>query len=147
MAQSDILPLTYGRPFIYPQQNYNLLCMLQNINQNLPISQSGIWMTKPPEIIQKAHSIETIQPLQRNCEILPIKAFSVDGDPDSGSNIIKRVKFLPPTLKASITQEEHPHYHNEFCDYCTIRHDGHIDYIYDAELHCVDAIGSNFIII
>ena len=57
------------------------------------------------------------------------------------NELLNRARLLPTVLTTSIPQGEHHHIHCEFCGHCTIRHDGHIDYVHDAELHHVDAIG------
>lgn len=53
-----------------------------------------------------------------------------------------KIKELPTDLTLYFPHENHHHIHCEYCGHCTIVHNGHIDYVHDAELHYLDGSGT-----
>ena len=138
--QPEIIPLAYRPPFICPQQNYDLFYMLQAVNQTAAINRPNIWMSKVTDQIKQTQGIDPMLPPQLNYPPAAVKP-SIGANTNPGNEVISRAGTLTTVLTTSIPQSEHRHIHCEFCGHCTIRHNGHIDYIHDAELHHVDAIG------
>lgn len=151
-VQSEMFPMPYGSPFIYSQPNYEFLCMLQAqaAKQNATMRPNNFWMPNIPESIQKtAPSFDPMIPRQMNYPSQPNKILPVEPTPSQMSTnpisgLLARASVLPTILTTPIPQSEHRHIHCEFCGHCTIRHNGHIDYVHDAELHHVDALGFCF---
>ena len=46
-----------------------------------------------------------------------------------------RIETLPICPEFTMSHSEHNHIHCEFCGHLTIRHESHIDYLHDGELH------------
>jgi len=57
------------------------------------------------------------------------------------NGLMARSATLPTLPSFPMPQCDHHHIHCEFCGHCTIRHNGHIDYVHDAELHHVSSTG------
>ncbi len=168
-VQPDMFSLAYGNPFLYGQQNYGLLCMLQAAKQNESMRQSDFWMQKlasTPPLPILAHP-SPMQP--SSAESVPVSAPQpvsytpttkpeikcpepqvepkiepppvMDQQSDTNAALLARIASLPTDPVKPMPQSEHHHIHCEFCGHCTIRHNGHIDFVHDAELHYVSPSG------
>jgi len=142
--QSDMFPLAYRPPFLYPQQNYDFFYMLQPVNQNTSVNQPNLWMHKVPDPVSQ----QVIDPMvlsKTSCHP-SVKLPHHESNFGPPNDLMTRIKNLPTLPVAPINKRDHPHVHNEFCGHATIKHDGHIDYIHEAELHFVNSAGSFLLI-
>lgn len=138
--QSDMFPLAYRPPFLYSQQNYELLYMLQAVNQNTAVNQANLWMHKIPEAVSQ----QVIDPMvlpQNPCRN-SADISHCGHDFSSPNSLMTHIKLLPTSPVTAINKRDHPHVHNEFCGDIAIRHEEHIDYLHEAELHYVNSTGS-----
>lgn len=136
--QSDMFSLAYRQPLLYPQQNYELLCMLQAVNQGTAVNPSSIWVPKVSDAIPP----QAVDPLMAQQVPYPAQPAKAPQSFEQPMDLLTRAKFLSTSLNDAVPLREHPHVHNEFCGHNTIKHNGHIDYIHDAELHYVSTAGS-----
>ena len=195
-VQPDMFTMAYANPFMYGQQNYSLLYMIQAAKQTETLRQSDFWMQKlaataPGQLLMQAQ--RTIDPaqvisshvptsqkhelrLQPEAPALmpasvpssvpvktsdpsppvplppsmtavpatdPVAAFSnAIAVTSATESLLARAGSLPTAPTKPMPQSEHHHIHCEFCGHCTIRHNGHIDFVHDAELHHIAPTGT-----
>jgi hypothetical protein len=144
----DIIPIQYPNPYTYAGQNYGIMCIMQSQPQNFSTknaSASFDWMhrlaTTPSqnEINLQIPYFE-VPPKDNFSEIIDNeKLVNQDShpccQPQLNTSLEKRIQELPTDLSAIMSQNDHHHIHCEYCGHCTIMHNGHIDYVHDAELH------------
>ena len=151
--QSDVFSMAYGNPFLYAQPNYGLLCMLQAAKQNDTLRQSAssdFWMQKlasnPAPALPNDPLISAPVNYPINPEPNPLDHAECKQEMGGISAIMmEKIDTLPTTLSKTLAQGEHHHIHCEFCGHSTIRHNGHIDHVHDAELHHVGPSGIEWI--
>lgn len=56
-----------------------------------------------------------------------------------------KVKDLPYTLIKKLAPHDHLHIHCEFCGHARVKHNGHIDFAHDGELHFIDGAGKRYL--
>eukprot|EP00826_Nyctotherus_ovalis_P052297 TRINITY_DN660_c0_g2_i2.p1 TRINITY_DN660_c0_g2~~TRINITY_DN660_c0_g2_i2.p1 ORF type:complete len:287 (-),score=26.62 TRINITY_DN660_c0_g2_i2:1338-2198(-) len=135
--QSDMFSLAYRQPLLYPQQNYELLCMFQAVNQGTTVNPSNIWMPKVSDTIPP----QAVDPLMAQQVPYSAQPARAPQGLEQSMDLLTRAKFLTNSPTDSVPLREHPHVHNEFCGHNAIKHNGHIDYIHNAELHYVNSAG------
>lgn len=143
--QTEMFPMSYIPSFVYPQHSYNFLYMLQaqaNEQNTIKVNPNNLWLPNAPESIPNStpvlpHPINYVSlPNQMNSES---NRHSTLVDPKT--RLLNRASTLPTVLTTPVPRSEHLHIHCEFCGHYTIRHNDHIDYVHDAELHHVDSLG------
>lgn len=141
--QSELLPLPYGNPFLYGRQNYGLFCMVPPSTQNEPARQQDFWM-KRFALADKQTWPLMPQPTELPNTIEPQKA-KIQNLEEEDKDFLARSLILPHYPTTPLPQSEHNHIHCEFCGHSTIRHNGHTDFIHNAELHYVNAEGKGLL--
>ncbi len=164
-VQPEMFQMAYNNPFLYSQQNYGLLCMLQAAKQSETLRQSAssdFWMhklaTSPHSaLLQQQSSLSHSVASNDMIGVAQPHTYSVGRpevacdcrdeqreikqEPGVAPNIAARIMALPVEPRQPMPQSEHHHIHCEFCGHTTIRHNGHVDYLHDAELHHVSSSG------
>lgn len=144
----DIIPLTYSGPYTFGNQNYNLMCIMQSQAPSFPANNqpsSFDWMHKLATTQSQNASTaqlpfyesapkESYHQIQEDIK-LPNQETHPYCQPQQNSSLEKRIQELPTDLNLIMSQNDHHHIHCEYCGHCTIMHNGHIDYVHDAELH------------
>lgn len=153
--QPDMLPVTYRNSFLYGQ-NYGLFYMFPPASQSESLRpQHDFWINQitlsdqqympsipqTGEIIQNpTNSVINHGPKQPALKVE--QNFSLPNYSDETNELLARAAVLPSTPCKPLPQSDHRHIHCEFCGHSTIQHNGHIDYIHNAELHHVSQNGT-----
>lgn len=147
-----------SKPIIQPEQEIFKQNNIKNI-YGLPVQKvseaaiqsdisSAFWMSKlaTPQLNNafSEQSTNEVQLIKSPLDQVNItNDYQVTEKKTSSKDLILAAKIneLPTELTMSCPHENHHHIHCEFCGHCTIIHNGHIDYVHDAELHFLDAYG------
>ncbi len=154
--QPEVFQMAYNNPFLYSQQNYGLLCMLQAAKQSESLRQSSdFWMHKlaspqnslpiaglsRPVASNEAAAAPSPQVSYGERPEPQVEEHEARQEPGITASLAAKIRSLPVEPVQPLAQSEHHHIHCEFCGHSTIRHNGHIDYVHDAELHHVSSSG------
>ena len=139
--QQDLLPMPYSSPFFYSHQNYSIFRMVQPTGPTESAGPQSFWMKQlansDKQYTQTISNTESAKPP----ELPKLESYTLLQE---SNELLAKASMLPTYPLNPLPQNEHNHIHCEFCGHTTIRHNDHIDYIHNAELHYKNADGNGW---